>query len=106
MASINEVFEYLPPAWCNPERKIALLKQRLENLERELPLKLAGNGVTKFFGDAQSLDELNKMEVAAMNEADAIRGVFLAQYDVFAALAEEESRLAAAKEPPPRSLKS
>jgi hypothetical protein len=101
MASIDEAFNYLatnlgviewPPQIVHtiPHLKIAFLKQRLENLERELPLKLAGNGVTKFFGGAQSLEELDKMEAECKKEADAIREVFKAQYDVFAALAEVE----------------
>jgi len=100
MASVDEAFNYLatnpaiewPPQIVHtiPHLKIAFLKKRLENLERELPLKLAGNGVTKFFGGAQSLEELDKMEAECKKEADAIREVFKAQYDVFAALAEVE----------------
>ena len=101
MASVNEVFEYLSGTescidWEHSGTKIAFLRYRLEKLERELPLKLAGNGVTKFFGDAKTLDELNKMEVECKKEATAMRELFKAQYDVFAALAEVEIRVAEA----------
>ena len=94
MASVSEVFDYLVQIHGpHHNLKIAFLKHRLEKLESELPLKLDGNGVTKFFGDAQSLGELNHMESESKKEAAALREVFQAQYDVFAALAEVEIKI-------------